>query len=293
MASHLGQQLRDERIRRHWTLTELAARAGISAAHLSQIEAGRPARLEAYARVTTSLDLRPELEAIDPRRRSSMARGDQDFVHAAMGELEATRLVGLGFEVALDEPYQHYQFAGRADVVAVARASRALLHLENRTRFPNIQDALGSFGAKRAYLGRVLAARFEIRGGWASETHVMVGLWTSEVVHAVRLRETTFRVTAPDPADRFRAWWNGDPSQLRGNTSSLVLFDPAPGVRNAFRLGEPGATTRPRYRGYAEAAETLREAAGTPGEAGARNRNARENPITRCSLSHASTRPDH
>ncbi len=107
----------------------LAMRAGISTSHICDIEAGVPASLETYARVLSALDLPLELAASRHARRSE--RGGQDVVHAAMGELEARRLRQLGFEVAMDEPYQHFQFAGRADVVAWDRAKRALLHIEN------------------------------------------------------------------------------------------------------------------------------------------------------------------
>lgn len=257
MAFAAGQVIREARLRAGWSLGNLAARAGISPAHLTQIEAGKPASLESYARVATSLSLRPDLLLADPR--GSKRSGDgEDFVHAAMGEVEARRLQPRGFEVAIDEPYQHYQFAGRADVAAWDREARALLHIENRTRFPNVQEALGSYGAKRAYLGRVLAERLGIRGGWTSETHVIAGLWSSEVIHVLRIRHATFRVTCPDSNDAFDAWWAGDPANLRGVTSSLVLLDPAPGVRDGFRTTAVSDATRPRYRGYADAVERLR-----------------------------------
>jgi len=109
-------------------------------------------------------------------------------------------------EVAEKRAYQHYQFAGRADLVAWDRGRRALLH-------------------------------------------------------------------------------DGPPPRS-GVTRALALFDPGPEVRDAFRIGELTHSTRPRYPGYADVAQALRDTR-------ARNKNARENPITRCSLSHTSTGPDH
>lgn len=256
MASGIGEQLREVRLQRRWSLATVAARAGISVAHLCQIEAGKPASLESYARVAVALDRRPELDLIDPRQRSAVRR-DEDFVHAAMAEVEASRLGSFGFGLAIDEPYQHYQFAGRADVVAWDLEARALLHIENRTRFPNVQESLGSYASKRAYLGPVLAERLGLRTGWRTETHVIAALWSSEVLHVLRQREATFRAACPDGVDPVRAWWDGHPPGP-GSTSSLILLDPAPGVRAAFRIGEPTAATRPRHRGYAEAAAALR-----------------------------------
>jgi transcriptional regulator with XRE-family HTH domain len=257
MAAGIGAQLREERLRRRWSQAAVAARAGISTAHLCQIEAGKPASLQSYACVATALDLRPELTALDPRQRAAHARVDADFVHAAMGEVEASRLGSFGFAMAIDEPYQHYQFAGRADLVAWDLAARALLHIENRTAFPNVQESLGSYASKRAYLGRVLAERLGLRTAWRTETHVIAALWSSEVLHVLRQREATFRAACPDGVEPVRAWWSGGPP-APGTTSSLVLLDPAPGVRGAFRIGEPTVATRPRYRSYAEAAAALR-----------------------------------
>jgi transcriptional regulator with XRE-family HTH domain len=257
MAFAAGEVVRETRIKLGWSLATLAARAGMSASHVAQLEAGKPASLESYARIAVSLNLRPDLAFTDPRRKATMREGE-DFVHAAMGEVEARRLQALGFQVAIDEPYQHYQFAGRADVVAWDRDTRALLHIENRTRFPNVQEALGSYRTKRAYLGRVLAERLGVREGWVSETHVIAALWSSEMIHVLRLREATFRATCPDTEDAFRSWWAGDISHVRETTSSLVLFDPASNVRDAYRFAARTAATRPRYRGYAEAADRLR-----------------------------------
>ena len=254
MAIDAGTTVRDERSRRRWSLAQLGRRAGISTSHLQGLEAGEPASLETYARVMTTLGLRPALVA----EGRAMKTAGQDRVHASMGELQAALLQQRGYPVAIDEPYQHYQFAGRADVVAWDLEARALLHIENRTRFPDLQNALGSYNAKRAYLGRVLAERLGIRGGWLSETHAMAALWTSEVLHAIRMHRATFRAACPDSPGGIRAWLRGEVPALRGVTSALVLFDPGPGIRDPFRLAEPTGSTRPRYRGYAEVAEALR-----------------------------------
>ena len=112
MATHAGDGIRAERIRRRWSLAFLAGRAGISTSHLAQLEAGKPASLEAYARVMTALGLLPELMAIDPRARAPRGRQDEDLVHAAMGEVEARRLRSFGFGLAIDEPYQHLSVRG-------------------------------------------------------------------------------------------------------------------------------------------------------------------------------------
>ena len=176
-----------------------------------------------------------------------------------MGEVEARALAGRSRTVAIDEPYQHYQFAGRADLLAWE--DRDLLHIENRTQFPNIQEAAGSYNAKRQYLARALAERLNIGpAGWRSVTHVMACLWSSEVLHVLRLRRATFGALCPDPPDQLAAWLSAD-RRTAGWTSSLVLLDPAVPFgsrRRTIASLEDAAKVDPRYRGYAEAAEALR-----------------------------------
>lgn len=253
----LGAAIHDERNRRDWTLRRLAARAGLSVAVVQGIETGRRGSIESYVRVAHALGLRVDVGLTDPRRRSSTV-GHTDPVHAAMGELEAAHLRALGYDVAIDEPYQHYQFAGRADVVAWSSIDRALLHIENRTRFPNLQEAAGSYNAKRAYLAQVIAERLGIRGGFRSETQVVVGLWSTEVLHAVRLRPATFRSLCPDSIEGFEAWWNGHPPTA-GRSSAFVLLDPfaAGRMRPFVDLNTAVHTVRPRVRDYAEAARRV------------------------------------
>jgi transcriptional regulator with XRE-family HTH domain len=196
IAGHLGALVHNERVRRSWTLRELAGRAGVSVGMAHRVEAGGPASLETYVRLASALALRPSFELVDTRRRVSTARLE-DPVHAAMGEVLAGRLASAGFEVALDEPYQHFQFAGRADVLAWSIGAEALLHIENRTRFPNQQEAFGSYNAKRRYLPAVMAQRLGLRRGWQAVSHAMVALWSAEALHAIRIRTASFRAVCP------------------------------------------------------------------------------------------------
>jgi transcriptional regulator with XRE-family HTH domain len=118
LATHLGEEVRAARIRRRWSLADLATRAGVSPSMIHGIEAGEPATLEGYARIAVALEIEPEFTFA--ARRSTAVVRDADPVHAAMGEVEAQQFGGHAFPVRLDEPYQHDQFAGRADLVAFA-----------------------------------------------------------------------------------------------------------------------------------------------------------------------------
>ena len=255
----LGLALREERIRRRLTLSVVAKLAGIGLTTVHDIESGEVGSLETYVRLADALRLRAEFELADPRRREPPARRAADPVHAAMGEAEAAHLRAMGLAVGIDEPFQHYQFAGHADVVAWSAEHAALLHIENKTRFPDLQDAFGSFNAKRHYLGAKLAERAGV-ARWRSETHVIVALWSGEVLTELRTHAASFASVCPYPPAAFESWWRGEPP-TSGRRSILVAFDPAEGQRRDRRrwlgLGEL-AGARPRYRDYTDSVALLR-----------------------------------
>jgi transcriptional regulator with XRE-family HTH domain len=253
--STLGRRMREERIDRRWTTQQLADRAGVSRWLVYLAERGEPISMEAALRLIGALGLRLEVELTDPRRRERPIR-QADIVHSAMGEFEARHLRPHGFGVGVDEPYQHYQFAGRADLVAWSLEQRSLLHIENRTQLPDLQDMAGRFNAKRAYLGQVLAERLGIRR-WQSETHVIAALWSSEVLHVLRMRSETIRAVCPDSGIAFAGWWEGAPPAA-GRHSELVVIDPLATSRQRPFVGlERALTARPRFRDYREAAQRL------------------------------------
>jgi transcriptional regulator with XRE-family HTH domain len=254
-----GQHIRDERMRRAWSIRELAGRAGISTTHVHRAESGDVVSIEALVRIGVALGLSPSIDFGDKRRRSAAAYETADFVHAAMGEVEVRALARPDRTVGIDEPYQHYQFAGRADVLAWDLEN--LLHIENRTRFPNLQEAAGAYNAKRQYLARALGERLGLGPrGWRSVTHVMACLWSSEILHSLRLRQATFQAMCPDPPDALSAWLRGDVPP-EGVTSSLVILDPTVPLGSRKRtIATLGDLPRlePRHRGYADAAAALR-----------------------------------
>jgi hypothetical protein len=84
-------------------------------------------------------------------------------------------------------------------------------------------------------------------------------LWSSAVLHVLRLRPATFTAICPSPVDPFEAWWAGDPP-AEGVTSSLVILDPNPALsrrRARFVGADRAGVVEPRYRHYADAAATL------------------------------------
>jgi transcriptional regulator with XRE-family HTH domain len=264
-----GIELRAARIGRRWTLRGLADRAGVAVASAHAAESGRPVSLETYARLAIALGQRPVLsfEARSRTGSNRLSRPGRDLVHAAMGEAEARQLGLHGYSLALDEPYQHFHFAGRADLLAWDLDAKALLHIENKSQLPDLQDLAGSYNAKRTYLPSVMAIRLGLgSGGWRTVTHALVVLWSSEVLHVLRMRRASFAALCPSPLEPFSTWWNGG-SPEPGATSSLVIFDPAPDLsprKPRFVGADRVPNIAPRYPGYAAAATALDRPGRTP-----------------------------
>jgi hypothetical protein len=152
-----------------------------------------------------------------------------------MGELEVRLLRRQGFEVAIDHPYQHFQFAGRAGVLAWRRVPATLLHIENRTRLPDLGETAGSFNAKCRYLAPRLAEEPGLRG-FDSQTHVIAALWSAEILHAVQLRPASIAALAPDGEERLLGWLRGV-APATGVSRSFVLLDPFATVRQRAVVG--------------------------------------------------------
>jgi transcriptional regulator with XRE-family HTH domain len=258
VAAESGSLIHAARMQRRWSLRRLGNEALMSASAIHRIEAGHVASLDSYTRLGHALGLRIEIDFVDLRQMRHGPARQADVVHAAMGELEARHLGGLGFTTGIDEPYQHFQFAGRADVVAWDPHAAALLHIENRTRFTDIQEAAGAWNGKRQYLPAELAKRLGVRR-WNSVTNVMVGLWSREVLDVVRQHRATFGALCPDDMSSFENWWKGEPPRA-GTFATFVVLDPCAARKKQVTSLDAALGSRPRHRGYADVARNLRAA---------------------------------
>jgi transcriptional regulator with XRE-family HTH domain len=256
----LGTQVRAARVRRRWTTRRLALEAGVSRTLVYLVERGDPTCLETYVRLGAALGLRLDLSLEDPRAKAPAGRA-QDPVHAAIVEALAARYGAQGRRVGADEPFQHFQFAGRADLTAVDPGGPDLLHHEVKTAIPNVGELAGAWNVKRQYLAGALAERHAIRGGFRSVTHVLTIAWTAECLHVVRLRAATIRSLGPDGPDAFARWWDGGRPASTGVVSTVVIFDPVERSRaTSWASLDRLATLRPRYHGYADLLRQLRDA---------------------------------
>ena len=74
VAQRLGQEVRDERLRRGWRLIDLAERAEISMPTAHGVEAGEISSLDGYVRLALALGLTPRIFAGSDMRCASMSR---------------------------------------------------------------------------------------------------------------------------------------------------------------------------------------------------------------------------
>jgi DNA-binding XRE family transcriptional regulator len=255
-----GEAVRTARCRRRWSCDRLADEAGVSRTLVYLVERGEPTSLDTYVRLGAALGFRVDLTFDDPRSTSRPARS-QDPVHAAVVEALAARYTSQGRLVAVDEPFQHHQFAGRADLAVVDPAGPDLLHHEVKTAIPNTGELAGAWNVKRQYLAWVLAERHGMRGGFRSVTHVLTVGWTAECLHVVRLRAATIRALCPDTADAFAAWRDGGRPAASGTTSTAILLDPIQRARAVPWVGLDAArSVRPRHSDYRNLLDALRRA---------------------------------
>ena len=240
-------------------MRELAQRAGVSLAtvHQRRIRRCREPRV-VRPRLGAALGMRPTLEFAERgsdrgahvHRRGARTSCTRDGRARGANACARPRCPAS----SIDEPYQHYQFAGRADVARVGSTSN-LLHIENRTRFQNLQEARRRV-QRQAPVPRVIdrpAVSTCGPRGWRSVTHVMACLWSSEVLHSVRLRRATFEALCPDPVESLEAWLAGDRARRRRDAArSHSSIRPRRSGRVAgdrrYRGGRPSGSQVPRLR---------------------------------------------
>ena len=216
------------------------------------VERGDPTTIETCARFGTALGMRLEASLQDPHEKARPGRAE-DPVHAAIVEGLVARYETQGRLVGADEPFQHFQFAGRADVTAVDTAGPDLLHHEVKTAIVNVGELAGAWNVKRQYLARALADRYAIRGGFRAVTHVLTIAWTADCLRVLRLREATLRSLGPDVPGPFARWWDGGRPEAPATTSIVIVLDPLerPRAPAWAPLQDLGAL-RPRHRSYAD-----------------------------------------
>jgi transcriptional regulator with XRE-family HTH domain len=247
------------RLRLRWRQSDLAVRAGVSAATISRLERGHFGRhaLETIRRIAGALDMRVDLT---PRWRA----GDLDRLlnagHSALHELVAREFRDQlpAWVMEPEVSFSIYGERGVIDILAWHPGRRALLVIELKTDIVDVNDLVGGVGRKRR-----LAARIAMERGWDP---VSVSVWVIVAAgrtNRARIAAHGAMLRAAFPADgRSMFRWLRDPvgpiaglsmwqNIHRGNAKAGVGSGSgglAP-VRRVRRAADPG-----RERGISQGA---------------------------------------
>jgi transcriptional regulator with XRE-family HTH domain len=161
----LGAALRVVRIRRDWTQSDLAARAGVSSSLISLIERGHLESLSVRVlrRVASVLDVRIDVAA-------RMRAGDLERIvnagHAQLHELLARYLGGLpGWIHAPEVSFAIYGERGVIDILAFHTATGSLLVIELKTELVSLEDLLTTMDVRLRHAARIATER-----GWQAKS---------------------------------------------------------------------------------------------------------------------------
>jgi transcriptional regulator with XRE-family HTH domain len=163
-----------------WRQQDLAERAGVSRATVSQAEAdpARSVSLRALQHIADALDARLVL---DIQWRGAELDRLLDAHHAALVEIVGAFLRRHGWDVRVEVSFNHYGDRGRYDMLAFHRTTRVVLVIEVKTAFGDLQDTIGRLVVKMRVAASVVRPL-----GWRPSAFVPV-LVLAEVTTARRV----------------------------------------------------------------------------------------------------------
>lgn len=245
----LGRQVRALRRHRQWRQEDLAGAARVGRGIVSRIERGRAdgVTLRALNQVVQALDA--SLEAWVRWNGEALDRL-LDADHAAIVEIVARRLRGLGWQVSTEVSFNIRGERGSIDILALHPETGALLVVEVKSVVPDVQAMLVSIDRKarlalqvareRGWIGRTVSRLMVIREGRTARRRVdqhrvtfetafpvrgvavrrwlqrperaINGLWFVSDAHSTGARHRVARRTAPSHA--------GPPSLVRSEAAN-------------------------------------------------------------------------
>ena len=198
----LGQLLRAARIRRGWRQVDVAARAGVGRTVISDVERGQlgTISIRSLRKIAAALEVRLDLVA---RWRGGDGERLVSARHSALTELEARRLIGLGWLVRPEVSFSIYGERGVIDLLAWHPELRALLVIEIKSEIVDIGELLGTLDRKRR-LAATIAAEFR----WSPAS---VSVWVLVAESRTNRRRVAQHVVAlraalPGDGRALRSW---------------------------------------------------------------------------------------
>jgi transcriptional regulator with XRE-family HTH domain len=166
--SRIGTALRAVRHRKGWRQQDVAARAGVSPATVSNLESGRISRvqLDTLRRVAAALDIRVDVIA---RWRGGELDRLLNHRHATLASAVTEWLRSMGWDVAPEVSFAIGAERGWVDLLAWHAATRTVLVIEIKTELVDVHELLGVVDRKTR-----LAPRIALQRGWNA---VNVATW--------------------------------------------------------------------------------------------------------------------
>ena len=189
----LARSLRLLRHRRRWRQRDLAAKAGVARSAVSLLECGRAGelRLDVIERIGRALEAR-----VDVRVDWRGAAIDRllDGAHAGLVDDTVRRLGRTGWLVETEVSFEIRGERGSIDILAWHPVRRALLVVEVKSAFGDLQATLMSV-ARKVRLARIIARRF----GWvvSSVARLLVVAETRTARRVVERHAALFSVCLP------------------------------------------------------------------------------------------------
>lgn len=158
--SRVGAALRAVRLNKKWRQQDVANRAGVSPATVSNLERGRIGRvqLDTLRRVAAALDIRVDVIA---RWRGGELDRLLNRRHATLATAIAEWLGLMGWEVAPEVSFAIGTERGFIDLLAWHAATRTVLVIEIKTELVDVHELLGVVDRKSR-----LAPRIAHQRGW-------------------------------------------------------------------------------------------------------------------------------
>jgi len=232
----VGAAFRHVRRRRGWRQTDLAARAGVSAATIGRIERGHIATLalDTMRRVAAALEIRLDL-------RARWRAGDLDRLlnaaHSELHELVARHFADQlpAWVLAPEVSFSIFGERGVIDILAWHPGRRALLVIELKTDIADVNELVGTLGRKRR-----LAAQVARERGWDPVVVSTCLIVTESRTNRRRIEQhrAMLRAAFPDDGNAVRRWLS-DPSGPISGMSGWRVNSPA-------GAGRPTGTRRVR-----------------------------------------------
>jgi transcriptional regulator with XRE-family HTH domain len=204
---------------------DLAARAGTSRSLVSRVERDRLDNVPvgALLRLVEALDATIQL-----RVRCHGAELDRlmDAKHAALQERVARTLAAQGWDVRVEQSFNHFGDRGRYDVLAFHAPHGALLVAEIKTEFGDLQETIGRLNVKTR-----LAAAVAREIGWAPHITIPALIVADSTTsrQIVRHHETIFGTLSLRGGEA-RAWLRRP--ETASAPAGILLFTSPPGAHD-------------------------------------------------------------